>query len=115
MAERVFLADSNWAAPLLWRSEFLNVLTLYMRQEDMPLKQAKTTMERAEQLLAGREYTIPASEILQLTSESVLSAYDAEFVALAEQLDVLLVTNDNKILREASPRAVSLERFAQKS
>jgi predicted nucleic acid-binding protein len=39
-AERVFLMDPMWAAPLLWRSEFRNVLAVYMRRRLLSLDQA---------------------------------------------------------------------------
>ncbi len=32
-AQAVLRKDSAWAAPLLWRSEFRNVLALYLREE----------------------------------------------------------------------------------
>ena len=33
LAEQLFLKNSSWAAPLLWRSEFRNVLSFYLRKE----------------------------------------------------------------------------------
>ncbi len=32
-AEELYCNDSKWAAPRLWRSEFRNVLTLYLRKQ----------------------------------------------------------------------------------
>jgi predicted nucleic acid-binding protein len=36
-AERVLHRDPVWTAPLLWRSEFRNVLAVYMRQGRLSL------------------------------------------------------------------------------
>jgi predicted nucleic acid-binding protein len=40
-----------------------------------------------------------------------LSAYDAEFVVLAEHFDTKVVTTDLKLLKEIPSRAVSPEGF----
>jgi predicted nucleic acid-binding protein len=50
-------------------------------------------------------------QVLTLTDSSTCSAYDCEFVALAKQLSVKLVTQDKKILREFPDVAVSLDDF----
>ena len=50
-AARATLArDPEWAAPLLWRSEFRNVLALYLRRRDLSLRQAVSLQEAAESL-----------------------------------------------------------------
>ena len=48
---------------------------------------------------------------MQLDTSSTCSAYDCEFVALARQLSVKLVTQDKKLLREFPDTAVSLDEF----
>jgi len=50
-------------------------------------------------------------DVLQLVSESKCSAYDCEFVALARDLNVKLVTVDKQILREFPGDAISLEKY----
>jgi predicted nucleic acid-binding protein len=36
-AEQALRQDPQWAAPLLWRSEFRNVLALYLRRKILSL------------------------------------------------------------------------------
>ena len=55
-AERVFRRDPVWAAPRLWRSEFRNVLAVYMRRGLLALDHAVQLMDTAESLMQGREY-----------------------------------------------------------
>jgi predicted nucleic acid-binding protein len=81
-AERVLQKDSEWVVPLLWRSEFRNILTLYMRHSGMSLLLAGQTMTTAEKLLAGCEYSVVSSEVLALTHEKNISAYYAEYFFL---------------------------------
>ncbi len=113
LAERALQKDREWAAPILWRSEFRNVLTLYMRKNIIKLEQAQQIMYSALNLLKGREYEVPSYEVLRLTSASNCSAYDCEFIAAANDLKVALVTVDKQLLREFSSVAISLNSFGK--
>lgn len=109
--EKLLLKDSEWITPLLWRSEFRNILTLYMKQSQMSLVLAEQTIARAENLLSEREYGVLSSDVLALTYEKSLSAYDAEYVVLAINFGVPLITVDKKLLKEASEYAVSPTKY----
>lgn len=110
-ASQLYQEDSNWVAPELWRSEFRNVLALYLRQKIISLTEALLLQEEAEALMAEREFTLPSVSVLNLVASSNCSAYDCEFVALARQLAVKLVTQDKKLLREFPETAISLDDF----
>lgn len=98
-AELVYQSDSNWVAPYLWRSEFRNLLALYIRQKLLTPEEAKTIMTQAENLLSGKEFELDSGSILDLVSQSNLSAYDCEYIILTQKLGLKLVTNDKKLLR----------------
>jgi len=110
-ASRLYQSDPEWAAPVLWRSEFRNVLALYLRKKLITLAEALVVQEEAEALMLDREFTVPSVSILSLTDSSTCSAYDCEFVALARQFSVKLVTEDKKILAEFPDVAVSLDQY----
>ncbi|MBN2125985.1 MAG: type II toxin-antitoxin system VapC family toxin [Deltaproteobacteria bacterium] len=112
-AEHALQKDSEWAAPLLWRSGLRNVLTFYVRKNIIALKQAQRIMNSALEILWGREYEVSSIEVLRLASVSRCSAYDCEFVAAAEDLKVPLVTVDRQLLREFPSVAVALKSFSE--
>lgn len=111
MAQRVLRRDPIWAAPVLWRSEFRSVLASWMRQRDLGLERAYQAQGLAENLFTGREFTVSAEQVLRLVAASPCSAYDCEYVALAEELDVPLVTADRQLLRAFPERTVSPSAF----
>ncbi len=110
-AEQVFTKDSQWVAPLLWRSEFRNILALYLRKKILALKDASEIMEKALEMMRGREYEVNSLQVLNLAESSSCSAYDCEFVALAQDLEVPLVTVDRQILIQFLKIAMSPEQF----
>ena len=112
-AELALSKDPLWAAPLLWRSELRNVLVVYMRQKLMQLTYALGVMQRAERLFTNKEYHVASDKILQMATTCDLSAYDCEFVFLAQNLGTQLLTVDKKILRLFPETAVSLDSFTQ--
>jgi predicted nucleic acid-binding protein len=110
-AEQALLRDSDWAAPLLWRSEFRNVLALYLRRNLLTLQDALQIMDAATELMVGSEYQVASAPVLNLVSTSTCSAYDCEFVALAQDLGAPLVTVDAQILDQFPSAATSLDAF----
>ena len=92
--------DPSWVAPILWRSEFRNVLARYLREKLLNMDDILLIIQQAEELLGNREYEISSAHIMQLVANSQCSAYDCEFVALAQYLDVPLITADKKIIHE---------------
>jgi len=112
-AEAVLRADSAWAAPTLWRSELRNVLATYVRARTLALDHALVMAERAEALMAGREFSVPTEAVLALAFTSGCAAYDCEFVVLARELGVRLVTADARLLAAFPDTAVAPEGFAR--
>ncbi|WP_200947107.1 type II toxin-antitoxin system VapC family toxin [Rhizobacter sp. Root404] len=107
-AEALLEQNPEWAAPVLWRSEFRNILAGYMRRKTITLGQACSLQSEAESLLAGAEFEVDSSSVLELVRDSDCSAYDCEFIALAIKLNTKLVTMDKKLLREFPTRTVVL-------
>jgi predicted nucleic acid-binding protein len=110
-AEAVLARDPEWAAPLLWRSEWRNVLAGYVRRGELDVAGALERASAAEALLRGREYLVEAAPVLDLVARSPCSAYDCEYVALARQLGVPLVTSDRRVLAAFPGTAVSPGEF----
>lgn len=106
-AERLFERDPEWAAPLLWRSEFANVLATLCRTGRLSNQDAARLMALAQRLLDGREYLPDPQEVLELAAAGGCSAYDAEFVALARALDLPFVTLDRALVSAFPEYAVS--------
>ena len=109
-AERLFREDSEWCAPLLWRSELRNLLAGYLRRGRIGLEDAIRIAEAAQEPLRGREFEVPSERVLQAVNASRCSAYDCEFVVLARELGIPLVTHDRQILRSFPDVAVALAR-----
>ena len=110
-ARAVLARDPEWAAPLLWRSEFRNVLVGELRR-GLDLTHVASLQAMAEELFVGREYAVDSARVFELAARSGRSAYDCEFVAVAQALGVPFVTSDRQLLRSFPETAVSLTTFA---
>lgn len=111
-AQRARRRDADWVAPRLWRSEFRNVLRGYMRADLLTYSEAVWFAEKAEQDLRDREYEVDTPAVLKLVEQTGHSAYDCEYVALAQALGIPLVTGDRALPELFSRTAVLLEDFA---
>jgi predicted nucleic acid-binding protein len=107
LAEQLLLKDCDWIVPRLWRSEFRNVLALYLCKALLTLDQALQIQSEMEDFLGGREYEVSSFDVLRLANNSACSAYDCEFVALAKSFEIKMVTLDRKLAR-SFPETVNL-------
>ena len=102
--------DKHWVAPMLWRSEFRNVSLGYFRRDRISLSDLITLSELAESKVESRQVDGP--RIIELAADSGCTAYDCEFISLAERLNVPLVTSDKKLLAAFPDVAISMDSFA---
>ncbi|MGI8601552.1 MAG: type II toxin-antitoxin system VapC family toxin [Verrucomicrobiales bacterium] len=111
VAEAILAKDPDWCAPPLWQSEFRNILFAYIRTQGMSLSLAEAQWRDALSLIGPHEFDVDASRVLGKSTSTQLSAYDAEYVVLAESLSLPLVTSDRQILAACPQLALSLEDF----
>lgn len=107
-AEALFAREPDWAAPILWRSEFRNILARYMRRRSLTFEHACSLQREAESLLAGSEFDVESLSVLDLVRSSDCSAYGCEFAALAMKLGTKLITMDSKLLRAFPAHTIAL-------
>jgi len=97
----------------LWRSEFRTVLCQHMAHRGLSRADAQQIAETVEADLENTTYSVATSDVLRLVDASGHSAYDCEYVALAHELDVTVVTGDETVADLFSDTAVLLEDFAR--
>lgn len=110
-ADRVLERVPSWVAPALIRSEVRNVLVTSMRTSRMTLAEAREAGSRIEKVVIESDARISTDAVLALAGRSGCTAYDCEFVSVAMDLGVPLVTSDRQVLEAFPEVAVSPEAF----
>ena len=100
--------DPDWRLPRIWREEFANVLAVQVRARRIRRDAALTLYAEAlSSLLPGETEADPVLA-LEIATDLRISAYDAQYLALARQLGSPLASEDSG-LRAADPsRVISL-------
>lgn len=104
-------AEPAWAAPLLWRSEWRNILAGYLRRGELDRAGALERVRAGAALVEGREYLVEDAHVLDLVASFPCSAYVCEYVALADALAVPLVTFDRGVLAGFPGWATSVDEY----
>ncbi|HTP29410.1 MAG TPA: type II toxin-antitoxin system VapC family toxin [Anaeromyxobacteraceae bacterium] len=113
LADCLRAQHAQWCVPPLWRSEFRNVVLGQVQRGAMGLSFAHELLDLAEAMLRETEFAVDSRAILSRAMESGCTAYDCEYVVLAEDLGVQLVTSDKQVLRAFPHRAVALEDYVE--
>jgi predicted nucleic acid-binding protein len=103
--------DDDGRAPPLWQSEFRNVLYQHMAHRDLPLDEALQIADRVDADMRDATASVRTADVLRLVDASGHSAYDCEYVALAQRLNVPLVTGDKRLPKLFPETAVLMEDF----
>ena len=114
-AQAVRRVDPDWHAPILWRSEIRNVLTAYLRRGFLSRAVIMKILRAADRAFADSEHSVADDLVLDVVENSKLTAYDAEFVALASVFQVPLVTADRAVLKAFPDRALTMEAFLKRA
>jgi predicted nucleic acid-binding protein len=106
-ADAILLKDPDWIAPVLIHSEFRNVLLGAVRRKDIDADDAPVLLDRAVEVITVPEGGVDGKAVLSLALGSGCSAYDCEFVWLARDLRVPLLTADRQVLGAFPETAIS--------
>jgi predicted nucleic acid-binding protein len=101
-AQALFRRDSEWRSEGFVLIELSNILATYQRLGALTQGVAEATLATAERIVTGL-VNLPHGRALKLAAEFGVSAYDARFLGVAQNLGTRLVTEDAK-LRAAAPK-----------
>lgn len=101
IAER--LAEARLVAPGLLAFELANVCLVKARRHP-ELRAALMAAFRLRMRLGVEEVAVDHDRVLEVAAERGLTAYDASYLWLAEELGVELVTLDRQLARTAAGR-----------
>jgi predicted nucleic acid-binding protein len=94
--------DMDWRTTGLCLHEILNVLATYQRRDVLKLAQCKKLLEHAERFMKVAQCEVKMDVALAVAAKYAITGYDAQYIALAQSLNVSLITEDRK-LRDAVP------------
>ena len=115
LVEKLLAADDDWRLPKLWLHEFASAATTFVRVGQADLRQASAAIDAAVSLVAGRDEDVDLHASIETAIRLDLSAYDAQYVVLAQTHGVRLVTADQKLIRNAPGAAVALRDYVTAS
>ena len=97
----------------LWPKTLIGCVALAIRKKAITIHAAQEMMRKAEASFEHCEFAVSSDAVLRLVAGSNCTAYDCEFVALADAERAQLVTADRQILHEFPEVAISLEEFVR--
>ncbi|MEZ4555037.1 MAG: type II toxin-antitoxin system VapC family toxin [Caldilineaceae bacterium] len=69
ICEQVLRKDAEWVAPALWRSEFRNVLSLYLQKGYLNIEKAIRIADAAMAMMEHNEYEVASAQVLTLAAQ----------------------------------------------
>ena len=110
LADALYQKDCKWRSPLLWRYELMSVLSLYLRQNLIDAAGCKSIFQEALDLVVSEPISY-IDRVFDIIECSSLSSCDSEFVALAMENSLPLITEDKKIIRTFPDIAFSMDSY----
>jgi predicted nucleic acid-binding protein len=108
---RLALKREQWAAPLLWKSEFCSGLMRLRRAKRLQFDECIEYLKQAERLMWGSTFSVQHPKVLAFAEKSKASTYDCEYVVLARDLGLQLVTLDGPLLKHFPETAIHLKDY----
>ena len=110
-ARQVEEKDPVWIVPALWRYEFQNVLATAIKVKQIKPEQAIDIWEKVSKVLIENECEPSASRVIDLVAQQGITAYDGQFIALAQEMGIPFVTLDRELQEKFPGTAISMDEF----
>ncbi len=100
--------DSEWITPPILNHEMLNILAV-VGTADQAVAPMEEIWRDIRALLGSRQQVPDPLRSLHLAIELEISGYEAQYVALAQQLNMPLVTEEQRLLEQLPDLCLSIE------
>jgi predicted nucleic acid-binding protein len=110
-AKQVEEKDPVWIVPVLWRYEFQNILASAIKVQQIKPEQALDVWEKVSRILMENECEPSPSKVIDLVAQYGITAYDGQFIAVALEMGVPCVTEDQELQEKFAGIAVSMDEF----
>jgi len=111
LAQQLFQQDSEWVMPALWQHEFLNVLVTFVRHGGGKITDAENLWRESISLFGSSEREVNWIEVLRLACQHDISAYDAQYIVLAQALGIPCITEDQRLCSKFPTTALPMQKF----
>ena len=111
LAKQVEERDPLWFVPPLWRYEFQNILAKAIWLRQIAPEDALVAWRKASTQMIENEHEPSPERVIELSGRHRITAYDANFIALAMEMGVMCVTEDGELHRKFPGIALSMEDF----
>ena len=101
-AQQLSTRDSDWRSEAFLLVEFTNILASSIARKRMTVPLARDFLAKTAALFDGKLGRVTHEAALAAAIRFKVTAYDARFLALAQQVGARLITEDAK-LRAAAP------------
>lgn len=113
LAEELLRRDADWRTSSLWRFEFVSALATMLRAKLLNQTQAFNALLAATVEMSPRQMDAPQEQVLLTALRDGISAYDAQYIALAEMLNLRCITADGPLVRKTPARSILLSDFVK--
>ena len=105
--------DADWRTAALWRCEMTSALAKMVRGRVLDEAAALSAIAAAGAEMFPRETEVPQDHALRVALRYGISAYDAQYIALAEMLGVPCVTADAALAKKTPALSILLAEFVK--
>ncbi len=113
LAQALHRCDPDWVLPPLWRHEFLNVLATFARAGGASLEAVQALYLQSVDILGNAERDVDMANALGLAARLRISAYDAQYASLAQQLGATCVSEDQRLQRAFPEMVCGMRQFIE--
>ena len=110
-AKQVEEKDPVWIVPVLWRYEFQNILASAIKAKQIKPERALDVWEKVSRILVENECEPSPSKVIELVAQYGITAYDGQFIAVALEMGIPFVTEDQELQEKFTGIAVCMDEF----